>query len=643
MSRLTSAQATYKSAAEGVATVTGNVGREATSLRSSQKALKTSNNSLTEALNKLKIGYLGAKEETGNYASVVGAATSATNGFTSSLDSLNMNASQAEATAQGNVNVTENLTTKTKEATQAQEGMGEAVSKNGGAIAILDSFTGGLASQFKNAYEASTLFNISLAGMKKALIATGIGALVVALGLIIAYWDDIKDAIKGVNRELEAQEALTKSINDELERRTFIGNLDLQMQKNQEKQALLNAKIRGASEKELTEIVRQGFIDRIALAEKEAEASNKVLEDAVDADEETFKKAVKAQEDAYKALGIAKGSLSIFDLEAQVPTKPTDGAGDTEADKRKEVLEQIEALNKEHFNSLLNDKDAELESVRDKYVTLIEDAKKYGLDTIELEEQFQTELNIVKAKHQKIFDDQQDADALEKRELDREERLLLLDAELIEQAESYDARRAQIQAQTDILLEDEKATEAEKALIRAQGAKAIRDIDQEEIESKIQMVDAIGSMFTALGSISAEATEADKALAIAGAVISAGAGVASIWAAKSKAEPAVQVATKIAGSIAVVANVAKTIKQIKAVKVPNPKGTTKSGGGGANIVTPNFNVVGQSPASSSNIAEGAQAQIDRAESNPLRAYVVSTDITSQQELDRKSEDSNTIG
>jgi len=82
------------------------------------------------------------------------------------------------------------------------------VAGNGGAIAILDQLTGGLASQFKNAYESTKLFNLSLKGTRSALIATGIGALVVALGAIVAYWDDIVEFINDANKELETQNNL---------------------------------------------------------------------------------------------------------------------------------------------------------------------------------------------------------------------------------------------------------------------------------------------------------------------------------------------------------------------------------------------------------------------------------------------------
>jgi hypothetical protein len=44
---------------------------------------------------------------------------------------------------------------------------------------------------------------LSLNGIRGALAATGIGLLVVALGTIVAYWDDIKGAVSGVTPELQ--------------------------------------------------------------------------------------------------------------------------------------------------------------------------------------------------------------------------------------------------------------------------------------------------------------------------------------------------------------------------------------------------------------------------------------------------------
>lgn len=92
----------------------------------------------------------------------------------------------------------------------------ENVTSNGGAIAILDRLTGGLASQFRDAFEATKLFNTSLKATRGALLATGIGALVVALGVVVAYWDDIVDFVNQTNKKLENQLSTTQQIQETL-------------------------------------------------------------------------------------------------------------------------------------------------------------------------------------------------------------------------------------------------------------------------------------------------------------------------------------------------------------------------------------------------------------------------------------------
>ena len=109
------------------------------------------------------------------------------------------------------------------------------VAGNGGAIAILDQLTGGLATRFRDAYEASRMFNGSLKGMRTALIATGIGALVVALGLVVAYWDDIVDLVNRTNEKLEDQLNLTNSISSNLDAQLGTINKQLELNKLQGK------------------------------------------------------------------------------------------------------------------------------------------------------------------------------------------------------------------------------------------------------------------------------------------------------------------------------------------------------------------------------------------------------------------------
>lgn len=63
---------------------------------------------------------------------------------------------------------------------------------------------------FKKSGIAAQLFgNVT----KKALIATGVGALVVALGTVIAYWEEITELVNGTTKSIEEQ---TKEVNKQI-------------------------------------------------------------------------------------------------------------------------------------------------------------------------------------------------------------------------------------------------------------------------------------------------------------------------------------------------------------------------------------------------------------------------------------------
>tara|TARA_R110000751_G_scaffold94849_3_gene185156 strand:+ start:228 stop:2351 length:2124 start_codon:yes stop_codon:yes gene_type:complete len=95
---------------------------------------------------------------------------------------------------------------------------------NGGAMGILNNLTGGLAQQFKDSYEAISLSSKGLGGFKKAMLATGIGALVLGVGLLVANFDEIKDFLSGITAESkaarEALEAEAEALNQTIAKQT---------------------------------------------------------------------------------------------------------------------------------------------------------------------------------------------------------------------------------------------------------------------------------------------------------------------------------------------------------------------------------------------------------------------------------------
>lgn len=89
----------------------------------------------------------------------------------------------------------------------------------------------------------ATSAKTALQGVKGALIATGIGALVVLLGTIVAYWDDIKGAIDGVTEEQKKLNAAAAE------------NLVTEQDKLKSLEASNNTlKLQGKSEKEILEL-----------------------------------------------------------------------------------------------------------------------------------------------------------------------------------------------------------------------------------------------------------------------------------------------------------------------------------------------------------------------------------------------------
>jgi hypothetical protein len=167
-------------------------------------------------------------------------------------------------------------------------------------------------------------------------------------------------------------------------------------------------------------------------------------------------------------------------------------------------------------------------------------------------------------------------------------------------------------------------------------AETDKEIDKKVNESKVQMAQqSLGQ----IGSLLSESAEAQKAVGIATALIDTYKGItAGVALGFPAAIPAVAAAAATGFA---------TVKSILSTKLPTVKGAT--GGGGASggtrsaqavapqAVAPSFNVVGDS--GSNQITDAINTQ----GSKPARAYVVSKDITTQQELDRNTQGNSSLG
>lgn len=197
-------------------------------------------------------------------------------------------------------------------------------------------------------------------------------------------------------------------------------------------------------------------------------------------------------------------------------------------------------------------------------------------------------------------------------------------------------------------LEELKASEEEKEKVRqyyntemvreAENAqKALKEIDKRELAGKMALADGISSIFDSLSSQSKENGSIAKGLGIASVMIDTT--VSAISAYKGMVEQFPGPVGIAAGAVAATAiglNGLQAINKIKAVKVDG----SENGGGGGSVATnqPNVSFVSSSENQIANTINATNENIadNPAEQEPIKAYVVSSDISTAQSLERNA-------
>ena len=145
------------------------------------------------------------------------------------------------------------------------------------AVKGLDRLTGGLASKLVAVGKAAKL---SGKAMKTALISSGIGLAVVAVGLLVEHWDAIGEALGFINKDLERQIELNNKNLDSVDARLRNIRTLIELRKKEGKDVDLLLK----SEKELTEQKKKAFVvsiqDQALLLNKLSEVAITTIEKA---------------------------------------------------------------------------------------------------------------------------------------------------------------------------------------------------------------------------------------------------------------------------------------------------------------------------------------------------------------------------
>ena len=274
----------------------------------------------------------------------------------------------------------------------------------------------------------------------------------------------------------------------------------------------------------------------------------------------------------------------------------------------------------------------------------------------------QRELNrvskeIERDEQAKAKEEQAKIDADIKKEADRLAAIQKIQDEFKIKQEDKEAQtnlqKAELEEQRKLAeLDKLNATEEEKQAIRDYYAQAKLDaeaadtqasieLSNKEAEAKRQNLAAVGNALSSFASLVGEQTGAGKAAAIAATLISTYQSAQDSY--KSLAGiPIIGPALGAAAAAVAVASGFKQIQAIKATKVPNDRGKSNVATPGASSVTaaaqaPSFNVVG---GGATNQLAGLLAEETQ---KPVKAYVVSNEVTTAQSLDRNIVESATLG
>jgi hypothetical protein len=327
-------------------------------------------------------------------------------------------------------------------------------------------------------------------------------------------------------------------------------------------------------------------------------------------------------------------------------------------EKRKEEFEaEKQALELQFSQGILTEEQyqSQLLDVRKKYAT-----NNQELVQVEIDRATQNKEKLKKIAEE----DRQLAFATLQGQIDDLDRLnQARDDDFAQDIERLEAKKVFLQQQRDLELKAAEKDKVKQLEITKKYGDAEVAVDKEitatkksEFEARkalqLQYTDVVGQ----LGAVLQQAAGQNKSLAIAGLVIEQAAGVARIIintqaaAAKAGYLTPTGIATLAAGALGVVSAVIATkkgIDQIRSTQVPGGNG---GGVGAVSSTPPPVYTGGSTPISAPQVGVGSASNpttqiastIAQASNKPVQAYVVSSQISSQQALDRRTNVASTF-
>lgn len=450
--------------------------------------------------------------------------------------------------------------------------------------------------------------------IKAAIGATGIGALVIALGAVYYYWDDIKEAVSGVSEEQQRLNEKTAA-NLEISKK----NLDsLGAQDN-------ILKLQGKSEKEIIALK----LKKYDIAIKDAKANlTAITETNRQAYEGTVRNANLTKRilnailvGGLQAIRILTDPLDMLLQGASAVAKALGGKGfdfSINAELYKQGQAGVSALTKLLFDP------KEIKAEGEKAVQAANDV----LTKLENDR-----AGLILSQRAGDTSKKSSAGASKGSELSEEQLVNLENEKNYQQVSLQNLKDSELM-RVDVA----KLAEENMTMNAIEQANLRMEIAEIEARQRRESIMAVADAFGAASEIIGQETAVGKGLAIAQAIMNTYLGVTEALRQKSTLPSPFDVVAKVANVATVVATGLKAVKQITAVKVG-----AKGGGGGApsmggisaSTPMPQFNVAGDAGVN--------QIASTLANQQPIKAYVVGKEVSTQQSLDRNIVKNATLG
>lgn len=503
---------------------------------------------------------------------------------------------------------------------------------------------------------------------KLALVGTGIGIFIILLGELVANWDSVSNAISGTTNEMKLLNSVSEDVSSNLE--------DVYNDLYTVKSAFDQARDGAISKKDALKVYNDTLGDTLGKAKTLEEAEKLYADKTQDYIKASMLRAqaqaliAKAAAESVKVATGESFKLDIYDqievgfkqaflgaqagaeITAKTVIKNNNKVKDNVqtlldlAAKAQKEADDLSKKSKLDFTPDEPKRDDEVAKEKEKADKIEKDRvtkfEKEKADTIANGDAIQASLNAIAQKRL-------DKEAENKAKADAIQQGLLEDGEspLDKLQRQYDEERAILEAahQNTLLLDakfvtDKKALEDQDTLNKQENAAAQEEIEAKKAAAREQWLAAGANTLNQASELLGRSTDAGKAAAIAAATIETYQSAVSSYNSLSGIPVVGPALGAVAAGVAVASGIAN-VKKILSVKTPKGGGGGGVPGGGSPVATPaspqaQFNIVGQS--SNNQLAQtiaGAQQQ-------PVQAFVVAGEVSTQQALDRNKIQNSTF-